>query len=465
MLDRLLILEDAPSQLRAIESTMLQSFSYVTIPDGKTSPQLSAIFAHSKAMPALIVIDFNDFTPERVRLVQELRAAKPLIPLIVLVAYGDDVMRQRMLKLGAGDVLVKPVELERLAHCVHTALKVQRMSTLIARLERQATGIIQFSDIVGYSAPIKQVITMAEHVAQSGKSLLIEGENGSGKTLLAQAIHGSACPGEPFVKMDCEHLPEDAYGLLFAPEIGKLDEAKHGTLFIREIGLLPASLQQSLEEQLQKMHDAGISFRVIATSSAPLENLIRKGMFNHSLYRLIRQSYIPMPNLSERREDIALMAQHFLSMHTARDNKFISHFSEDALRALVNSQWPGNVAQLSNLVWRCSMLCNHDTIDAGTLRMVQQMEPVHYAGQMQMLASDMPSMVDMHGKIKKLKSIEDDAIRYALTHYNGSMTKAAASLGIGRSTLYRRMTTVKGHIPLANQTTRPMMAMSSTDLT
>ncbi len=463
MVDRLVVMEDDASQLRGIESSMLQSFSYFTVAPGSGLADLTGIFAQGKTLPALIVVDFGAYTPDKVRLLQDVRAHKPLVPMIVLTPFGDEMARQRMLKLGVSDVLVKPVELDRLVHAVHTALKVQRMSTLIARLERHTKGTMGLSDIVGYSAPIKHVISMAEHVAQTGKATLIEGGNGCGKTLFAQAIHGSASAGEAFVTLDCEQLPDEgAAEMMFAPVTGRLDAAKGGTLYLREVGLLPAPMQQLLLERLQVMEGSGEPVRVLASSSVALEGLIRKGLFNPALYRMIRKSYIPVPSLSERREDIALLAQHFLNMHTARDNKFISHFSDDALRALANSEWPGNVAQLSSLVYRCTMLCNHDTIDAGTLRMIQQLEPVHYAGQMQMLAGDTPSMVDAQGRIKKLKYIEEEAIRYALTHFGGSMTKAAQSLGIGRSTLYRRMTG-KDQMPRENQTRRPMMEMSSTD--
>lgn len=463
MADRLLILEDTPSQLRSIEASMLYPFSYLSIPEGKEYEGCEAIFPQGKALPALIIADFKHFSPEHMRLLQDIRASKPLVPVIVMVAFGDEETRRSMYKLGVTEVLMKPVELERISYCINSVLKMQRMVTLIARLERQVAGTMKFSDIIGYSAPIRHVISMGEHAAQNRKHVLIEGESGTGKGMMARAIHGNLSTQLPFVTMDCEHLPEQETEAYVFGTGGKLEDAGNGTLFLREVGGLPALLQERMVKVLEEAEAQGGGVRVISTSSVPLEPLIRKGLFSHALYRLIRKSYIAMPKLNERREDIPLLAQHFLAMHTARDNKFILRFSEDALRMLANSEWPGNVAQLSNLVYRCSMLCNHDTIDAGTLRLVQQLEPVHYAGQMHLLASDTPSMVDTQGKIKKLRSIEEEAIRFALKHYGGSMTKAAASLGIGRSTLYRRMMEHKDHMPRANQTTRPMIQMSSTD--
>lgn len=464
MVDRLFVLEDAASQLRTIESAILCAFTYITVPAEGVFDGVAALFPQGKVLPALIIVDFKEMTQARVRLLQDIRGSRPLIPLVVLLPFGEEAMRKQMFALGASEVLTKPMELDRLTHSIQTVLKMQRMSMLIGQLERRVSGMMGFGDIVGYSAPIKHVISMGEHVAVARKHALIEGESGTGKSLMARAIHGSTDGHAAFVWLDCENLPEDRAEEFVFGEKGKISEAKGGTLYLRELGCFPALLQHQLVEALQKVETGSDAVRVIASSSVPLEPLIRKGLFSHGLYRFVRRGYIPMPRLDDRREDIPLLAQHFLAMHTARDNKFIHRFSEDALRALANSEWPGNVAQLSDLVHRCTMLCNQDTIDAGTLRLVQQLEPVHYAGQMQQLAGDMPSLVDMQGKIKKLKNIEDEAIRFALKHYGGSMTKAAASLGIGRSTLYRRMVEGgKDQMPRANQTTRPMIRMSNTD--
>ncbi len=463
MLDSLLVLEDVQSQLRSIESSVLYPLTYTSIPADHDFAGVSAIFGAGKAVPSLIIVDFKHFTAAQMQLLQEIRASKPHIPLIAMAAFGDDATRQALFNLGVSEVICKPIELDRFLHSIQTVLKIQRMSALIARLERQAEGVVRFEDIIGYSAPLRHVVSMGEHVAASRKHALIEGEAGSGKTLLARAIHGHSTASAPFIMLDCENLPEQKVEAYCRDKIA---QAGAGTLYMREVGRLSQTLQQSVLDMLQKAEDGGQGFRLICANAMPLEPLIRKGTFHHGLYRFLRQVYIPMPSLNERREDIALLTQHFLAGHTARNNKFISSFSEDALRMLANAEWPGNVAQLSNLVWRCSMLCNQEEIDAGTLRLVQQMEPVHYAVQLQGVPGDMPSLVDAQGKIKKLRSIEDEAIRYALTHYSGSMTKAAASLGIGRSTLYRRMLgkdDKMDHMALANQATRPMMRVSSTD--
>lgn len=464
MADRLLVLEDAPSQLRIIESSFLYPISYATIPREGEEGAGRKLFGPGKPLVALIIVDFRAFTPAHFQLLQEVRATRPLMPMIVLAPFGEEALRERLYRIGGCEVLYRPVEVGRLTHSIQTQLKMHRMSSLIARLERQASGTMRLGDMVGNSSCLRHVLSMAEHVHQTRKPALIEGENGTGKTLLARVIHGCAGRASPFVVLDCENLPErSAEHFIFAPDIGKLDEAQDGTLFLREIGGLPPDLQQPLLDALLRNEGR---WRILCSSSVALEPLIRSGGFSHALYRHVRQCYIPMPSLQERREDIPLLAEHLLRIHTARENKYIRRFSDDALRAMTAAEWPGNVAQLSNLVWRCCMLCNEDTIDAGTLRLVQQLEPVHYAGQMQLMTGDMPSLVDAQGRIKKLKFIEEEAIRYALRHYGGSMTKAAASLGIGRSTLYRRMvsTPLGDYVPRANQTTRPIMRISSGDL-
>lgn len=451
MTEQLLVLEDIISELRGLKSPLQQDLYFVTLP-----VQAQAAL-HGKALPQLVVADFADYGSEKMRLLQDIRGLQPAMPMIALVGFGDDAARARLWEAGFQEVLMRPVAVDVLEQAVRRQLKILRMHKQIARMERQAKGWVRFTDVIGSSAVMRQVVALGEQVAVARKHALIEGAGGTGKALLARAIHGRMCPEGAFVTLDCEYLPEQALERLFSPA-GLWQAARGGVLFIREVGQMPPELQQALLERMQR-EDEGV--RVLASSSVALEDNIRKGEFSHGLYRLLRQGYIPMPSLEERKDDIALLAQHFLDVHTARVNKFIRCFSEDALKALTRSHWPGNVAQLSALVYRCCMLCNHDMIDEGTLRMVQQLEPMYYT-QMQLTPRDTPTLVDAEGRIKKLKSIEEEAIRYALMHYGGSMTKAAASLGIGRSTLYRRMMG-KDQMVRANQTTRPMMAISSSD--
>ncbi|MBY0407576.1 MAG: sigma 54-interacting transcriptional regulator, partial [Rickettsiales bacterium] len=241
MLDRVLVLEDMPSQLRGLGLGGLNPASFLCVPPGEAGSP-AGITAEGKVQPGLVIVDFTDYSNGQVQFLLTLRANAPRIPMIALLPFGKEELRPRLMHAGLHDTLLKPLETERLVHCAQLALKLQRMSAQIARLERQASGLVQFSDLVGHSAALRHVVSLAEHVAQSRKHCLIEGEAGTGKTLLARAIHGCMAP---FVMVDCEALSlADADAMLFAPGVGKLSQAEGGTLLLREVSVLAVSLQE-----------------------------------------------------------------------------------------------------------------------------------------------------------------------------------------------------------------------------
>ena len=459
MIEQVLVLEDVHSQLRVVSSSIQHSLAFISVVSGQGVVHCEDIFSKNKVLPAIILADFSHYKTEHMHLLREIRASRPLIPMLALVPFGDKALKQALYAMGICEVLFRPIEVDELVHRINSQLIMQRMSSLIMRLERKFSGKVLFGDLVGYSSSLKQAIARAQQLAGK-RVVMIEGEVGTGKTLLARAMHGAVAADQEFLFVDCEREVSRCTDVMPLPTIEGLGV---GTLYLREVRYLTKKMQEQFLSwlRLNEVSSGGVS--LICTSSVRLQDLVKDNLFDPELCWLLCRNSIVMPSLYERREDIAKLAQHFLAMHTARNNKFINRFSDDALRMLANADWPGNVTQLSNLVYRCCMLCNHDVIDAGTLRLVQQLEPVHYARQANGISAGMPSMLDAKGKIKKLKSIEEEAIQYVLSHSDGSMTKAAASLGIGRSTLYRRITGKEPQMLRANQTTRPMMRMSSTD--
>ncbi|NBO19083.1 MAG: sigma-54-dependent Fis family transcriptional regulator [Proteobacteria bacterium] len=470
MSETIVIIEDVPSQLRGAQPQLRLALQFVAVDCRGGNGIPDGLLQHVKNV-SLIIFDFETLSQEHLYLMAELRAAWPQLPQIVLLPLGQEWQYQRLVDMGMTDVLVKPLELTRLRISVGNALKVQRMSQLIARLERATAMHVHFGELVGNHPDFVLAKQKAQDMARNDRPVFIEGVEGAGKTLLAQAIHGqSERGGRAFVVMDCRRVEErEAEALLFGSEgefAGKIDAAQNGTLYLREIGALSVALHHRLHDTLQSGQWRGrpMNLRVICSSSAPLEPQVRDGKFSLALYRWLHAEPIALPPLEARRADIPALAHHFLTMHSAREGKYISRLSDDALESLCAQEWPGNVAQLSALVQRCCLLAAHDMIDAGTLRLVQQLESVHYPSR-QVQMEDVPSCVDRQGRVKKLKSIEEEVIHFALKSSGGCMTKAARSLGIGRSTLYRRVLSgdAKAHKILANQTTRPKMRMSSSD--
>jgi DNA-binding NtrC family response regulator len=486
MKETILIIDDEPAQLRSTEYAIQQKLFYNTLTAQNTEEAVQFVMSAETPPPDVVLLDLAKPGSQGLQVIRRIKSCRPQLPIIVLTQYGDDEYAAQVIQAGGNDFLNKPVGLERLKLSIQNALKIQRMSSLIARLERKCTGIVSFADIIGSHSLMRAALMAAQTATTSKKAVLIEGENGTGKELLAQAIHGNSDRfGKPFIVIDCERLTDhEAEAFVFGQENflgqmhspGKLREADQGTLFLREISALKPALQHRLLEVLQEglitpigaSEPVPVDIRIICSTSKNLELFVRDGLFSHMLFRHINRTAITLPALRNRREDIPQLANYFLMTHTARENKFISRFSEDALEALLNNAWPGNISQLSSLIWRCTILCNHDTIDAGTLRLIQQLEPVHYASRTNTATSDAPSLVDMQGQIKKLRSIEEDAIRFALRSAGGCMTRAARSLGIGRSTLYRRLSEMlpedEVYTSRENQTMRPTTTVSSDDL-
>ncbi len=483
MPELILIVDDESSHLRMTEYTIAQKLGYRTVTASSGEEAIRWVQSGKQPQPDLLLLDFALPGIGGLQVMREVKACRPPLPIIALVPYGDDDHAAQAVQAGAGDVLSKPVALDRLKLSLRNALTIQRMSNAIMRLERKHTGHVCFSDVIGKSDKMKEVLALAEDMAASKLPLWIEGERGTGKEWLARAIHGSGDrAGKPFVTVDCASLPDDAAGaILFGQEkmpgkthfvLGKLREADGGTLFLKEIGSLKPEWQHRLLEAIDegtvkpvgRPSPLAVNIRFIAASSQSIKALMAAGTFSHALYRRFGEVSVTVPPLRERKEDIAPLAKHFIATYAASENKNMIGLTEEALQHLAAASWPGNVHQLSHLMWRAMLICNQDLLDAGNLRLVQQWQPVYYKDYGDnVLAAASPLLFDGHGRMKNLKSIEEEVIRLALHHAGGCMTRAARHLGIGRSTLYRRVNDleISGYISRANQATRPMMKVSS----
>jgi len=480
MLEMILIVDDEASQRHMMEYAIRQKLGYHAVMAANGEDALRRVRSGGE-LPHLMLVDLELPDCEGIRIIREVKAVSPQMPVIALTPHGDEAYAVQAMRAGANDFLAKPVMLERLKLSIQQALKIRRMSSHIARLERGMSGHVDFSDIVGRSPALKDALALARYAASSRLPVWIEGKYGTGKELLARAIHGgSDRAGKPFVTVHCASLPaEGAEAMLFGQEtlagevhfiLGKLREADQGTLLLKEIDALPQALQRRLFETLGEGRitplgasaSIALDVRVLCTASGDCGAKLRQGMFYSGLYERLRGLCIALPPLCERREDIPALAKHFVRLYAASENKSIYGLTEDALAYLAEASWPGNVRQLAHLLWRSVLLCNQDLLDNADIRLIQQLQPVHYNIRQESMAGA-PSLLDTQGRIRKLKLIEEEVIRFALSHSGGCMTRAARSLGIGRSTLYRRVSLLgmKDQISRANHTMRPTMKVSS----
>jgi DNA-binding NtrC family response regulator len=329
---------------------------------------------------------------------------------------------------------------------------------------------------------MRQVIRIGERAAQSNIPILIEGESGVGKELIARAIQGcSERSGKPFITLNCGAIPENLIeSILFGHErgaftgatekhLGKFQEADGGTLFLDEIGELKLDMQVKLLRALQEneidpvgaKRPVKVDVRIISATNRDLAELTREGRFREDLYYRLNVFPVAIPPLRERREDIPALTQYFVTRFAAEENKQVSGITAEALELLNNYSWPGNVRQLENTVFRAVVLCDADALDVADFPQIanamgvvprerSQGSPVAVSDGAIAAPRTVPAATrsapaftigaaDETGHMRKLEELETEIIRMAISRYNGRMSEVARRLGIGRSTLYRKL--------------------------
>ncbi|HXK54747.1 MAG TPA: sigma-54 dependent transcriptional regulator, partial [Hyphomicrobiales bacterium] len=394
------------------------------------------------------------------------------------------------MRAGAVDFVVKPVSAERLAVSVANALKVNALEGEISRIRRRVEGTFTFADIVTRSPEMARVIHLGERAAASNIPIMIEGESGVGKEIIARAIQGSGPRrGKPFVTVNCGAIPANLVeSVLFGHEkgaftgaterhAGKFVEANGGTLFLDEVSELPLDAQVKLLRAVQEgevdpvggKKPVKVDLRIISATNRNMLELVREGKFREDLFYRLNVFPILVPPLRARREDVPELVKLFVTRCAAEEGKRIDGIDPEALAKLQRYDWPGNVRQLENAVFRAVVLADGPRL---TMREFPQIaiqigelpgaeidappprgadaEPVApdhgrpfaappLAADAGQLIADAVRALDDDGQVRSLEDIEADIIRFALSHYDGHMSEVARRLKIGRSTLYRKL--------------------------
>jgi DNA-binding NtrC family response regulator len=437
---------------------------------------------------ALIILDLVMPDVDGMAVLAKLRELEKSIPVIVQTAHGGIDVVVSAMRAGAVDFVVKPASGERLQVSIENALKLGALEGELARMKRVASGTLTFRDILTHSPAMERVIRLGQRAAASQIPILIEGESGVGKELIARAIQGAGDrKSKPFVTVNCGAIPDNLVeSILFGHEkgaftgaadkhTGKFREAHGGTLFLDEVGELPMDIQVKLLRALQdgEIDPVGakrpmrVDFRLISATNQSLIDLVKAGKFREDLYYRLNVFPIRVPPLRERRDDIPALVRHFTARFAAEEGKsFIRGVNAPALQLLSRYDWPGNIRQLENAVFRAVVLADTpvltpdefpqiaahidgsawvaeaasdsapvapEAIEAVELDfgLPQTPEPTLNAGQLTALGPD--------GEVRPLAEVEAAMIRLALERYAGRMTLVARRLGIGRSTLYRKL--------------------------
>jgi len=445
MAPTILVVDDEP-QIRETVSGLLQDegFEVLTAPEGEAAAKTVR-----EELPDLVLLDVALPGKDGLEILKDLKDQYPTLPVIMISAFGSVENAVRATRLGAYDFIEKPPHADKILLSVRNALEMARLSEENRRLRQQAAPV---REIIGNSEAIKQVREQLRLVAPTPASVLITGENGTGKELVARALHFfSRRSHRPFVEVNCAAIPEDLIeSELFGHEKGaftgatsrrqgKFDLAHEGTLFLDEIGDMSlktqAKILRILEEQRFERVGGGrpiqVDVRVVAATNKNLEEEIAKGTFREDLYHRINVIPLNVPTLRERREDIPLLAQHFLKELAQENNAPEKILTPQALEVLSAQPWPGNVRELRNLVWRLFLLTAKPVIDVDDLPLDSEAAAGPHR--------DVSLLFHMPDFREARARFEREFLKRKLEEYHGSVSATAEAIGLERSHLYRKL--------------------------
>jgi DNA-binding NtrC family response regulator len=472
MTKTVLVVDDDPTQRRLMQAVLEREGFATAVAEGgdQALDRLNAGGAADVVLLDLVMPGLSGAAT-----LNEMRARGFSQPVIVLTASGGiDTVVQAM-QAGAQDFLVKPAAPERIVVSIRNALRMGELTAEVDRLKKRASGQTTFDDLIGSSSAMVQVKRLGERAARSSIPILVTGESGVGKELVARALHGcSDRAGKPFVAVNCGALPENLVeSILFGHEkgsftgasdkhLGKFQEANGGTLFLDEIGELPLDMQVKLLRALQEgevdaigaKRPTKVDVRVISATNRDLAQAVAEGRFREDLYYRLNVFPIEAPALRERRADIPALVDHFVRRFNVEEGKGVVGATSETLGLLMTHDWPGNVRQLENAVYRAIVLSDAPYLQPHDFPAISGLKPpmadmaiaeaAALASTPQAYIADMPKeapvrILDEKGHLRTLEEIEKDLIQLAIGIYSGHMSEVARRLGIGRSTLYRKV--------------------------
>ena len=445
----LLVVDDEPQIIQAVSGILQdEGFEVLTAPDGETALKLVG-----QRVPDIVLLDIALPGMDGLDVLQELKRLHPYLPVVMISAYGSVENAVRATRLGAYDFIEKPPHADKILLTVRNGLELARLSEENRRLRQQTAPT---REIIGKSEPLRKLREALNLVAPTNASVLITGENGTGKELVARALHAySKRSHRTFVEVNCAAIPEDLIeSELFGHEKGaftgatdrhrgKFDLAHEGTLFLDEIGDMSlktqAKILRILEEQrferVGGQRSIQVDVRIIAATNKNLEEEIIRGAFREDLYHRINVIPLIVPPLRERREDIPLLATHFLKELAREENAPAKTFSPQALEALAAQPWPGNVRELKNFVWRLGIMSPKPVIDLADLPFNAPPSAPEEGGDGEFIDPflQVPSFREARALFEK------QFLRRKLEECRGNVSLLAEKIGLERSHLYRKL--------------------------
>lgn len=489
----ILVVDDDPVQRRLLETALTKAgHEVVSAESGEDG--LAAFESSDGGKIEVVVLDLKMPGMGGLAMLEAMRERGMVHPVIVLTAQGGIDTVVSAMRAGAFDFVVKPVAPDKLIASVTSALKVEERGTAAKQKQARSTPskAMGFEDLIAASPVMERVLRLGRKAAASNIPVLIEGESGVGKEVVARAIQGSGeRRGRSFVPVNCGAIPDNLIeSILFGHEkgaftgatekhVGKFVEANSGTLFLDEIGDLPLDVQVKLLRAVQEgeVDPVGarapikVDIRLISATHRDLIQRVKDGLFREDLYYRLNVFPIHVPPLRDRPEDIPLLTQNFIQkLGKSETGGRVKGIAAGALAMLEAYDWPGNIRQLENAIFRAVVLCDGEVLtpadfpqiraqtsgvelpDTGATsaapvsveRVAARAEPEPVpamlgGGAEAESEAGKVNALDDKGNVRALADVESEMIRLAIDHYRGQMSEVARRLGIGRSTLYRKL--------------------------
>jgi DNA-binding NtrC family response regulator len=465
----LMLVDDEPAQ-RRLNMALASRAGWRAICANNADDALAMLESREGQRVSAVVID--DWTPglEATVLIRAVHDKRPGLPVLILTANSSAALAVEAMRAGAFDFLIKPIAPENFLNALRAVLESPSEGGELRPLTEKIRAPLGFDEIIGSSPTFRAALAIAAKAARARVPILIEGESGVGKEVIAHAIHAASPRAKlQMVTVNCGAIPPNlvesdlfghergAFTGAFDRHVGKFSMANGGTIFLDEISELPLEAQVKLLRVLQdgEVQPVGarlptqVDVRVIAATNKRLIEEVEAGRFREDLYYRLNVVQLTIPPLRDRTGDIPALARHLLDRISAQPGMRSLGVTSEAISLLMRHDWPGNVRQLHNTLFRAAVLCDGDALTPADFpqlsdQLFGRVEPRQKAITSAVVRNAQENgigvtLYEANGHLRSLSDIEADVIRLAIGHYRGRMTEVARRLGIGRSTLYRKL--------------------------
>ena len=453
-----MLIDDEPAQQRLVAALASRS-GWRCIQATNTEVAIAMLGTRDGMALNAVLIDQATPNQDCTALIAEIRKRRPALPILMLTALGSMPVAVDAMRAGATDFIVKPIAPDRLVAALEATICPDAPQGELRPLTEKDSAPLGFGEIVGSDPAYRSALAIAAKAARARVPVLIEGERGVGKDVVAHAIHlSSAREKRPFVRVNCAAIPANlieselfghergAFAGAFTRHNGKLLDADGGTLMLDEIEALPFDLHVKLLRTIEsgEVHPIGargfreVDVRIIAATNRSLLDDIMAVRFREDLYYRLATVHVTIPTLRERIGDLPALARHLLTRMTRHPGMRGLGITDDALALLAEYSWPGNIRQLQSALFRAAMACDRDALTAADFAEIAAHSKAPALARRAVNEAGV-ALYQADGNMRSLEEIEADVIRLAIGHYRGRMTEVARRLNIGRSTLYRKL--------------------------